>query len=813
MVSLCVIGRSYMQKSSHVGFFKTIVRLRESDIVRMAGTDAMVFLVFLKLAAWLLTAIAAPLCLILVPIDVTYKNNEQNDASQNDSQGSNGFHDTFMYFTMGNVHGPRLWAHVILSYLVTVAALCMVYFAYKKVIALRQAYFSSVKYQTSYYSRALMATDLAPDIVDDASLRDTLTSAGIVYPLCEVQLGHGIDDLPQLLETQKQTVYELEYYLDRALRSKTCKRPTVRLNSWYFGHRVDAIDHYSRELDAINEKIYLARSDQTDYAPQSYGFASLAAPMYAHATAKHFSKKQPRNVKIRLASSPNDILWTNLIKSPASRKRSRHFARFLLFLLFVANVFPLLTVSIISNLSAFSRISANLETWQTYHSVSFAIFTGVLPPLITFAFSLLLPMMMRRIAMYRGVRTRQSRDLSLTSQYFTFLMATQLIIFSLISVILDLIIMILSAMHNKLSVSSAFSQISKEILDQVSKRFQFLSAYWITWIILKGYLLLFELAQVRRLSFLMIHRYLFKYNPRRIHNYTKAPHFSYWVIYAEMLFLIAIGLIYAPLAPFVTAVAAGVCWMALFVYKNQLYYVYVTKSESGGRLWSAVVKCLLAMLATMEVIVAIAIGLLQNWAKAVVCIPPIIVIGLFGWYCHAKLEPLFLWHNPSPMDLAHFQVQVYGSDREHLARQFGNVYLHKPLEKPVVDSELIHRVKEFYDGPVVSSKTNNSLELEQEPVLPLKSSRSSSSLDSSDTFDTNADPLPVIDIDSVYGDVFDPKTETQMEREANILHLPSLNKFELDQDGDAYSMVSMMPEPSSTPQAAENKIDAETGTR
>ena len=101
------------------------------------------------------------------------------------------------------------------------------------------------------------------------------------------------------------------------------------------------------------------------------------------------------------------------------------------------------------------------------------------------------------------------------------------------------------------------------------------------------------------------------------------------------------------------------------------------------------------------------------------------------------------------MDLAHFQVQVYGSDREHLARQFGNVYLHKPLEKPVVDSELIHRVKEFYDGPVVSSKTNNSLELEQEPVLPLKSSRSSSSLDSSDTFDTNADPLPVIDIDSV----------------------------------------------------------------
>lgn len=690
-------------KSSHWGFFKTVLRLRDQDLLRMTGTDAVVFLEFLRLTARILTAVALPLCVILIPIDVTYKQDVQRDG---------GTLDTLMYLTMGHVQGPRLWAHVILSYGVTIGGLVMIYLSYKKVIRLRQAYFASSEYQTSYFSRALMATDLAPEIRDDASLRTALVAEGIVYPLCEVQMGHGMHDLPELLARHTAAVHKLERYLDRALRSH--KRPLIR-PTWS-APKVDAITHYAGLVESLEHDIAAARSERTEGAPQSYGFASLAAPAYAHTTAKMLAKKQPQHAKIRLAVSPRDILWQNLMKDPASRRRSRHWARVLLLLLFLFNIVPLLAVSLISNLNAFSRISQTLTEWQTNHAMSFALCTGVLPPLISFANSLLLPMCMRRIAMYRGVRTRQSRDRSLTNQYFTFLFATQFLIFSLIGVVLDLVIMIIAAFRRKDKASTALSDMAREMLNQVSQRFQFQSAYWMTWLCLRGFLFLFELAQIRRLGFLMVDRYLFSHNPRDLYEYTKAPTFSYWKAYAEMLFLVAIGLIYAPLAPLVAAVAAGVLWIALFVYKNQLYYVYATKSETGGRLWSSVVKSLLAMMTVMEVMVALAIGLLENWIKAVICIPPIVVVVLFAWYCRAQLEPLFLWYNPSPMDLARARVHVPRSDRPHLARQFGNVFLHCALEQPIVDVKLLERVRELYDGPVMPSHHV------VEPLIPHKTS-------------------------------------------------------------------------------------------
>ena len=127
---------------------------------------------------------------------------------------------------------------------------------------------------------------------------------------------------------------------------------------------------------------------------------------------------------------------------------------------------------------------------------------------------------MRRIAMYRGVRTRQSRDRSLTNQYFTFLFTTQFVIFSLIGVVLDLVIMIMAAFRHKDKPSRALSDMAREMLNQVSKRFQFQSAYWMTWLCLRGFLFLLELAQIRRLGFLMVDRYLFSHNPRDLHEYT-----------------------------------------------------------------------------------------------------------------------------------------------------------------------------------------------------------------------------------------------------------------------------------------------------
>jgi Calcium-dependent channel, 7TM region, putative phosphate len=51
---------------------------------------------------------------------------------------------------------------------------------------------------------------------------------------------------------------------------------------------------------------------------------------------------------------------------------------------------------------------------------------------------------------------------------------------------------------------------------------------------------------------------------------------------SNLLFMAAVGLVFAPLAPLVPVAACIVFWMGSWVYKYQLMFVYVSKVESGG---------------------------------------------------------------------------------------------------------------------------------------------------------------------------------------------------------------------------------------
>ena len=48
------------------------------------------------------------------------------------------------------------------------------------------------------------------------------------------------------------------------------------------------------------------------------------------------------------------------------------------------------------------------------------------------------------------------------------------------------------------------------------------------------------------------------------------------------LFMAAVGLLFAPVAPLVPLAAAVLFWIGSWVYKYQLIYCFTTKVESGG---------------------------------------------------------------------------------------------------------------------------------------------------------------------------------------------------------------------------------------
>jgi len=95
-----------------------------------------------------------------------------------------------------------------------------------------------------------------------------------------------------------------------------------------------------------------------------------------------------------------------------------------------------------------------LQTWASKSPNTFTIVSGVLPPAISAFFGFILPKIMRRLAKYQGAvcaalnhgtkktshllraqLTRSRLDRAVVARYFGFLVASQLIIFTLIGVL------------------------------------------------------------------------------------------------------------------------------------------------------------------------------------------------------------------------------------------------------------------------------------------------------------------------------------------------------------------------------------------
>ncbi|WFD30636.1 hypothetical protein MSPP1_001657 [Malassezia sp. CBS 17886] len=729
----------------------------DARLAAVIGTDAVVFLVFARLMRWTLTVVAVLACVVLVPIDLSYNLSHAAPAASKRDAGAAPAPsappsaarpsdagaeraDLLNYVTMAQLRGPELWAHVTLSYVATLIALAFIFVTYRRVIALRQAFFSSAAYQRSYYSRALMITDIAEPLRSDAALREALSHSPIAYPLSEVQIGRSMGNLPALLDEQRSLVCKLERCLNTVLQKRHARRPLVRDGA----HKVDAIDQYAAALRAVETEITHVRANHSVGAPQSYGFASLAAVSYAHTAAKAISRRRVRGMRIHLAPSPRDIIWSNVTKRKGERRRLRALGFIYFVLLFAANILPMLIAAAISNMGAFTGALPFLGHWQGASSLSFAAVAGLFPPLVTMAAALVLPILMRRIAMYRGVRTRESRDLALSTQYFTFLVLTQFVIFSLLSVVLDVVVNILHGVHRAESAGAIVARLGSVALQRIAYRFQSQSGYWMSWIALKGFMMLFELAQVTRLVFVWLHKHVSRRTPRELFEFAKPPTFAFWIAYAELMFLAAIALIYAPLAPLVSAFAAAVFWIASLVYKNQFLYVYTTKSETGGRLWAVVVDQLLVTIAFMPLIIAIVVGLKQSWVKAVACVPPVLFVAAFKVYCRVKLEPAFLWYTPTPMELARSKVHLHDADRQRLDEQFGHPFLHDPLYVPIVYPSLVDRAAELYDGPLVSSQGHKTRAAPSASALDLHAAISMSDLKQDvDAGDADTDTLPL----------------------------------------------------------------------
>jgi hypothetical protein len=316
-------------------------------------------------------------------------------------------------------------------------------FSYKRVVDLKHAFFRSAEYQNSLHARSLMITGVQRQYQTDEGLQGLLSGLAIPYPTTAVHIGRRVGQLPELVESHNDAVRELEQILTTYTKGGQlgAKRPTKTVGGFLGmgGKKVDAIDYMTAKIKRLEEMVQQHRDTITDKKSEPYGFASFAAVPYAHVVGKRLQAKRIKGCEFSMAPLPSDIIWRNLSKSHESKFWKKTVIAILLVALCGLYTIPLVAVSFLANLAAITQYVGFLNTWSVKSEWSFSAFVGIAPPILSALLQLLLPFIMRKLMRKRGLVTKTQVDRSVLAKYWAFLIITQLIIFSLLGVVFNLI--------------------------------------------------------------------------------------------------------------------------------------------------------------------------------------------------------------------------------------------------------------------------------------------------------------------------------------------------------------------------------------
>lgn len=204
----------------------------------------------------------------------------------------------------------------------------------------------------------------------------------------------------------------------------------------------------------------------------------------------------------------------------------------------------------------------------------------------------------------------------------------------------------------------------------------------------------------------------------------------------QKLFMTAVGILFAPLAPLVTLAAATVFWLCSWIYKYQLVFMFVTRVETGGVSFSRLkivtreLKYLSSELGTLLLIVyyfllylcrsycssvrslhifldfllisflAVALQVQFRSLIFLATIPPLITLLLFKHLLNKKFINDFQYYVPRQQDLSRSTVHTENSDAgvNKLEQRYCHPALQAELLTPMVHSRAMSLLRRNLKG-------------------------------------------------------------------------------------------------------------------
>lgn len=331
-----------------------------------------------------------------------------------------------------------------------------------------------------------------------------------------------------------------------------------------------------------------------------------------------------------------DIIWPNvtLTRNTVILRRTATTAGWVLFAVLWSSV-----IVVVTALGTSSAVLHYVELNDSGRTV--ALIHEYLPSILQLGLLALIPVLVQFVAVqYEGYKSQTEVQAVILSRYFMFQIAN---IFLTVS-------------------AGSFASYIRTILNhpndlatKLAEAFPTVGAYFIEFIVIK---LLFGLSwELSRFwpatQYLLAHFFTDKrkWTERSLRNaFSTYPSLLYGWVYPSILGVIVVTFLYSVITPMVSVFALAFFIVAELVFKNQVLYVYISKSESGGLLWHLVFDRIMGGLVFSHMVLFAYIYLIAtSWGLPffVACI--IIADFVFWSRCHAA----YTRHSASiPLELA-----------------------------------------------------------------------------------------------------------------------------------------------------------------
>lgn len=644
------------------------LKMPDDELIDHAGLDSVVYLRIYLLGLKIFVPLAILAFAVLVPVNVT-------DGTLVNLKKDLVFSDIDK-LSISNVKtgSQRFWAHLAMAYVFAIWTCFVLYTEYDKVASMR------IRFMASQQRRADQFTVLVRNVPPDSHESETEHIEHffrVNHPdhYLSHQVVYNANKLAKLVKHKEGLKNWLDYYQNKYTRHPH-KRPTRKkgfLGLW--GARVDAIDFYVAQIDALAKQITEERSrvlkDPKSIMPVA--FVSFNTRWGAAVCAQTQQTKNPTIWLTEWAPEPSDVYWRNLsIPFVALAIRRLMMAVALFFLIFFFMI-PIAFVQSLANLEGIEKVAPFLRPVIEVKVIK-SFLQGFLPGLALKIFLIVLPTILMIMSRVEGHQALSVLERRAAAKYYYFM---------LVNVFLGSIIAgtAFQQLHSFLHQSP--TQIPKTIGVSIPMK----ATFFITYIMVDGWAgIAGEILRLKSLIIYHLKNMLLVKTEKDREKAMDPGSVGFPEALPQLQLYFLLGLVYAVITPILLPFVIIFFGFAYLVYRHQIINVYNQQYESVAAFWPHVHGRIIAAMVISQLLL---LGLLSTKEAAnstpLLLALPVLTIW-FHKYCKSRFEPAFRRY-PLEEAMAKDTLERATEANLNIRRYLKNAYLH-PIFKTEEDDDI-----------------------------------------------------------------------------------------------------------------------------